>query len=248
VLAYRADYLTGLIGLLLQVFVLRVVWTTVYGHRHAVGGVTLTVMLAYVTMASLQSWLFNPWAFSLIPDRVRDGLVSVDLTRPVSFLGQVVAGQVGRTAALVPFALLALPFTVLLAGMAAPATPLAAAGYLVSLTLAYAITTLLSVLFGMITFWTMEINGLFLIYRMVSQFLSGALVPLWFMPGPLRLTARLLPFQAITYTPTAIYLGQSTGIGALAALAVQAGWILLLWLAARLIWSRAIHRVVVQGG
>ena len=248
VLTYRVDYLNGLIGLLLQVFLLRVVWTTVYGSHHSVSGVPLDTMLAYVTLASVQSGLFNPWAFTLIPERVREGRVGADLARPVGFVAQVVASQVGRTVAMAPFAVLALPFAVLLAGTAAPASAPDAVLYVVSLALGYAVTTLLSLLFGLITFWTLEIGGVFLIYRMVSQFLSGALVPLWFMPGALRTTAQLLPFQATTYTPTALYLGRLDTAGAAESLAVQAVWIVVLWLVTRLVWSRALHKVVVQGG
>ncbi|MEY9847160.1 ABC-2 type transport system permease protein [Streptacidiphilus sp. BW17] len=248
VLAYRADYLNQLIGLLTQIFVLRVVWSTVYGHHTEVAGAPLSLMLAYVTLANVQSWLFNPWQFSLIPDRVRDGLVATDLARPVGFLGQIIARQIGRTGAMLPFAVLALPFAVLLAGMAPPASTASAVGYLVGLVLAYGITTLVSLLLGLSTFWSTEIGGIFLIYRMVSQFLSGALVPLWFMPGTLRLVSQVLPFQAVTYTPTAIYLGTLTGTGALSGVALEAGWVVVLWLATRLVWSRAVHRVVVQGG
>ncbi|GAA4202978.1 ABC transporter permease [Actinocatenispora rupis] len=248
VLAYRIDYLNGLIGLLLQVFLLAVVWRTVYGERDSVDGVPLATMLAYVTLASVQGWLFNPWVFTLIPDRVREGRVGIDLVRPVGFVSQVVAAQVGRTAATAPFALAALPFAVLLSGMAPPASPLAAVGYLVSLALGYAVTTVLSVVFGLMTFWTMEIGGIFIIYRMVAQFLSGALIPLWFMPGALRTVAQVLPFQAVTYTPTAIYLGRLDAGAAVLATGVQCGWVLVLALLARLVWSRALHRVVVQGG
>jgi ABC-type uncharacterized transport system permease subunit len=247
-LIYRLDYVVGLVGLLLQVLLLRVVWTAVYEHRPTVNGVTLATMIAYATLASVQYWLFNPWIFSLIPDRVREGRIGMDLSRPVGFLGQVVAGQVGRTAAALPFAVLALPVAILFGGAQAPPGPVAALGYALSLLLAYAVTTLLSVVFGLVTFWTMEVSGIFIIYRMVAQFLSGALVPLWFMPGALRTVAQLLPFQAITYTPTAIYLGRLSGAQVPEYLLVQLAWVALLYLVARLVWARAEHRVVVLGG
>ncbi len=247
-LIYRLDYLVGLIGMLLQVLLLRVVWTAVYDHRPAVNGVTLATMIAYATLASVQYWVFNPWVFSLIPDRVREGRIGSDLSRPVGFLGQVVAGQLGRTAAMLPFALVALPVAILFGGAQAPPGWAAAVSYAVSLVLAYAVTTLLSVIFGLVTFWTMEVGGVFIIYRMVAQFLSGTLVPLWFMPGALRTVAQVLPFQAIAYTPTAIYLGRLTGAQVPAQLLVQLAWVGVLYLLARLVWARAEHRVVVLGG
>ena len=253
VLAYRTDYFVGLIGLLLQIFLLRVVWTAVYdaagtGSVTSSGGepVTLATMIAYATLASLQHWLFNPWNFSVIPQRVREGKIAIDLARPVRFLGQVVAGQVGTTAAMAPFALLALPLAVLVGGAQAPASFGAGVAYVVSLVLAYLVTVLLSSLVGLTAFWTLEVSGFFVIYRMVSQFMAGALVPLWFMPDWLRTIAELLPFQAATYTPVALYLGRDD-VG-WQSLALQVLWIGVLWLALRFVWSRALHRVVVQGG
>jgi ABC-type uncharacterized transport system permease subunit len=100
----------------------------------------------------------------------------------------------------------------------------------------------------MVSFWIMETTGLFVMYRIVSLFFSGGLVPLWLMPGALRLVAEAMPFQAITYLPLAIYLGRVSGTATLHALAVQAAWVVALALAGRLVWSRALRRVVVQGG
>ncbi|GAA4735738.1 ABC transporter permease [Phytohabitans rumicis] len=248
VLTYRADFLLTLGLLLVQIYLLRVVWTAVYADREVAAGVSVHTMIAYATLVSVQYALFTSWRFSQIPQRVREGKVAMDLLRPVGFCGQMLAGQVGGTAATLPFILVVLPFALLVGGAAAPASALAAVCYAVSLLLAYVITQLLALTVGMVAFWTLETTGMFMIYRVAAQFLSGALVPLWFMPEPLRLVAQLLPFQATAYTPTAAYLGQLHGSGLAAALGVQVLWVGLLAALARLVWSRAVYRVVVQGG
>jgi len=248
VLTYRTDYLMTAVLLLAQVYLLRVVWTSVYADRDVANGIDVHTVIAYATLATVQYTLFSPWRFSQIPQRVREGKVAMDLLRPVGFCGQMLAAQVGGTAATAPFLLLALPFALLIGGATAPPTTGAAVAYAVSLALAYAISQLLALLVGMVAFWTVENTGIFMIYRVVAQFLSGALVPLWFMPGPLRAVAQVLPFQATAYTPTATYLGQIHGSGLATALGVQVLWVGLLSALARLVWSRAVHRVVVQGG
>lgn len=248
VLVFRMDYLAGLAGVLVQIVLLHMVWSAVYKERGVVDGVPLSTMLAYATLANVHAWLMAPLRFSLIPERVREGRVGVDLLRPVGFLGQVIAGQAGRTAATAPFLVLALPPVLLLGGMSGPASGVASLVYPVSLALAYLISTLLSVLVGLISFWTLEVSGIYVIYRSVLQFMSGALIPLWFMPGLLRTVVEFMPFQAITYVPTAVYLGRIEGDRLVEALAVQAGWVAVLWVATRWTWSRAVHRVVVQGG
>jgi ABC-type uncharacterized transport system permease subunit len=248
VLTYRTDYLLTALTVLMQVYLLRVVWTAVYADRGTSGGITVHTVIAYATLATVQYTLFSPWRFSPIPQRVREGKVAMDLLRPVGFCGQMLAGQVGGTAAMAPFMLLALPFALVVGGAAAPPGVPAAAAYAVSLALAYVISQLLALLVGMVAFWTVENTGILMIYRIVAQFLSGALVPLWFMPGPLRVVAQLLPFQATTYTPTATYLGAIRGPALAAALGVQALWVVLLAALTRLVWARAVRRVVVQGG
>jgi ABC-2 type transport system permease protein len=252
-LAYRADFVAGVGVLLLQIFLFRVVWTSVYADRPEIqggggaGSISLSVQIAYATLAALQFWLFNPWANQLAR-RVYDGKIAIDLSRPVGLIQQVVSGQVGVTLALLPFAIVALPFAVLVGGAAPPASLAALGGYALATVLAYVVNVLLTTLVGMMAFWTLEISGPSAIYRLVAQVLSGAIAPLWFMPDWLRLTAQALPFQATTYTPVAIYLGKLHGGALWTALATQLLWAGILWLLLRLVWSRALHRVVVQGG
>jgi len=110
------------------------------------------------------------------------------------------------------------------------------------------IAGLLAVLLGMIAFWTLETDGLTMLYVLVSSFLSGALVPVSVFPGGLRTLVQWLPFQATTYVPASIYVGGIEGADALRAVGVQLGWVVLLGVGAALVWRRAVRRVVVQGG
>ncbi|MFI1018488.1 ABC transporter permease [Streptomyces sp. NPDC020965] len=253
-LVYRSDFLFGLGGLLLQIYLLKMVWTAVFPSSGAVAGeggrsITLATQIAYATLAGVQYWLFNPAMSSLIPDRIREGSVIVDLVRPVRFTAQALFAQFGTTLAMAPFAVCALPFAVLVGGMQSPESTGVACVYAVSLALAYLVNTLLSVIVVMGAFWVIEIGGIYLIFRMVSQLLSGALVPLWFMPDWLAESVRFLPFHATTFTPISLYLGQAGGAGEMAAaIGVQVLWVVILWIALRIVWSRALRRVVVQGG
>lgn len=253
-LIYRASLAISVAVLLVQIFALRVVWTWVYADRASVSGsgvtgeITLATQLAYVSLSTIQFWLFDQWSAYSLPRRIREGRVGADLVRPVGLLHQAVLGRLGTTVAALPFAVAALPFALLIGGAEPPADGAALAAYLASLLMALVIATLLSVLVEMIAFWTLEVNGFLLTYSLVSRFLSGSLVPLWFMPDWLGTMAGVLPFQATTYAPVAIYLGTVQGTDALRSLAVSLVWVALLWLLIRLVWTRAVRRIVVQGG
>lgn len=247
-ITYRFNLVFGIVGALVQIYLLRIVWHSVYHGRGSVNGVTLDVQVAYSSLAALQSWLLNPWTLSDVPQRVRDGTIAMDLLRPVRFLPQAFASQVGSTLAMLPFAVIALPFAILVGGAVGPSSSIAFLGYVAGILTGFLVSTLANLAMSMVTFWTLEVGGILMTYRMVQQFFSGALVPLWFMPGWLHGIASALPFQSAGYTPLAIYLGRVSGGKAVELLAEQVGWIVVLCLLLRLIWSRALLRVVVQGG
>lgn len=248
IFTHRANYMLGMVGVLIQVLLLCLVWRAVYAGRTMIDGVDLATMTAYVTVINVQSWLVLTSANSLLPARIRDGNVAFDLSRPVGLVAQLVCGQLGQTLAMLPFAALALPLAAIVGGIRPPASPPAAAGYVLSLVLALAVSQLVGTIIALVAFWTFDVRGLQFIYRSVAPFLSGTLVPLWFMPGWLRTIAEWLPFQATAYTPVSIYLGQIGGADVASALGVQALWVGALFIACFALWRGAVHRVVIQGG
>lgn len=248
-LIYRQNVMLLLAVVLMQVFILRKVWTALYAGRYEIDGLTLHSMLVYVTVANLQNWTMqDPTVSTYMRDRVREGKVAFDLVRPVGFVTQILSHLLGSSLATTLFAVLALPVAALAGALSGPASPLALVGYLVSLLLGYIITVLLTMMLGLVAFWTVEISGLQLLYRLVNQFFAGALIPISFFPGALRFLAEVLPFQATTFAPVSIYVGLLSGRAAWQAISIQAMWVVLLSAAAWAMWRRALHRVVVQGG
>jgi ABC-2 type transport system permease protein len=247
-LMYRANLAVELLGLLLKVYLLKMIFVAVYAGRETVGGVALQDVITFMTIANLQAFLLFPVIGHYMRQRLRDGQIALDLARPAPFLSQLLAYQAGTTGSSLPFLALALPFAALFGGVDLPQSPAAGLLYLASLSLAYMVSVLMGLLIGLTAFWTMEIDGIFTIYAFANQFFGGALVPLWFFPSPLRRFAGLLPFQAQTFIPLSIYTGQSAGMQAIAGLALQVFWVVALAAVARIVWQRALERVVIQGG
>jgi ABC-type uncharacterized transport system permease subunit len=247
-LAYRVDFAFRVLSVLLKVYLLKVIWTAVYAGRGAAGDAELRELVAFITLAQLQVWLMFPVIAEYLQERVRDGKIALDLARPVPFLGQLLAHQLGGTLSYLPFVLLAVPFALVLGGFVPPASLSAGLLYLLSLALGYLVSVLLGMLIGLVSFWTMQIWGIIDIYDYTNQFFTGALVPLWFFPAWLRQVADLLPFQAQTFIPLAIYTGQVPEHEIAAALGVQVVWVVLLFGIVWVVWRRAMRRVVIQGG
>lgn len=246
--AYRASAIAGVLTTILSLFLLRKVWTAVYGGQSSVDGLSLDALIVYLTLANLQAFAVAPLLTFLIPLRVRDGSVFFDLVRPRSYLRQMAELQVGNTAGRLLILLPAIPVAFLIGSIGAPATWWAGFAYAFSLTLGYAIGVMLALMVAMTAFWALEASGFGMFYRLVSQFFAGTMVPLMFFPEPLRAVADLLPFRFLAYVPAAIYVGAISGPELAEALVSQVAWALALCGLVWLLWWRAHRRVVVQGG
>lgn len=247
-MAYRASFLLGSAMGLVQIFLLKKVWTAVYAGRPSANGLTLNALVVYLTLSTLQAGLMTASVTRNIHGRVRTGLVFFDLARPVGYLQQLAALQVGATLGVLIFLLPSVPFAFGVGAVSGPAGTAAGFGYAASLLLAWLVNTALGLLIGLAAFWTLEIEGLSMLYRLVSQFFTGTMVPLTFFPGPLRLVADLLPFKYLGFVPASIYIGQLHGGGLVRALVAQLVWAAVLFGLAWVVWRRAWRRVVVQGG
>lgn len=245
---YRVNLAFELLNILLKIYLLKVIWTAVYAGQEVVDGVELRELIAFITLAQLQVWVMFPLVADYIQERVRDGKIALDLARPVPFLGQLLALQVGGTVSRLPFLLLAVPLAFALGGFVPPASVTAGLLYLLSLVLGYLVSILSGMVIGLVSFWTLETWGILAIYGHVNQFFTGALVPLTFFPLWLRQVADLLPFQAQAFIPLSIYMGQVPAHEIPGAIAVQLVWVVVLLAIAWAMWQRAMRRVVVQGG
>ena len=80
------------------------------------------------------------------------------------------------------------------------------------------------------------------------EFLSGAIIPLPFIPQPYRGLIELLPFASMHNVPLRIYSGDLAGADMIKAICLQLLWVLVLNLCGIALCRKAQRRVVVQGG
>ncbi|WP_327585416.1 ABC-2 family transporter protein [Nonomuraea sp. NBC_00507] len=242
-LAYRSNIIMTCVALVAQVFLLRMIWTSVYGSRPAAAGLTLEALLAYLTLANLQAFATHTVVSSTIHHRIRTGMVFFDLARPIGYLRQMAAFQIGNTLGGLLMLAPVIPVVLLVGSITVPVN---GPGYVITLVLGYVIAVQLALLISLIGFWTMEIGAISLLYRLVSQFFAGTMVPLAFFPGVLGEVAEILPFKYMGYVPAAVYVGHISDIAG--PVVVELAWITGLGAVLVLTWSRAHRRVVIQGG
>lgn len=246
--AYRSRMVLWIFRNMLMLFMLRMVWTSVYGDDTIRNGITLDAMILYVTIAMLLQYLIEPVAMFELDARIQRGTVAGDLIRPVGLIQQLLAYDVGFLIGRIPMITMVLPIAAIVGSLKAPPDFPSAVAFGFSLLLAYILNLLVWLPVGMLGFWTLSTSGIRFLLFSVLAFVSGQMVPLWFMPGVLRTILEWLPFQGMSFAPLSIYVGQVSGSEMWRTIGIQAVWAAILGLMVAQIWRRARNVVTVQGG
>ena len=119
---------------------------------------------------------------------------------------------------------------------------------ILSMILALLVITALSMVVYLSVFYTISSQGIRLIVSSLFDFLSGAVIPLPFLPGTVRAVVSLLPFASVQNVPFRIFSSDLAGREMYVSLLLQAFWLLTLLAAGRAMERRALQHVVIQGG
>lgn len=101
---------------------------------------------------------------------------------------------------------------------------------------------------GLMAFWMQEANAVMWSFAVLFNLISGMFLPLDFFPEILLDVIKWLPFSCWIYLPTKIYLGLICPGEMGILLAVNVGWILILWCLYKAVWSVGIKKYSSIGG
>jgi ABC-2 type transport system permease protein len=220
----------------------------VFRHRADVGGYDATDAVTYVWLAQALIMTVNVFGWGELATRIKDGSIATDLARPLDPQRYWLAFDLGRAPyhflyrGVPPFIVGALVFQ-----LRYP-SPVEAAAFLVSLTLAVVVSLAYRFIYNSAAFWLLDFRGILTVALVLSLFFSGMIVPLGFFPDWLRTIADLLPFRAMIQVPIDVYLGKYAGAAILGALALQAAWAVVLLALGRVVLAAGTKRLVIQGG
>lgn len=247
-LVYRIDYIAGLINTLVMIFVNIAIWKAIYQEDEVVGGVQLKIIITYIVLGFLMQSIFAMDDY-FIEGKMRTGLISSDLLKPISFRMYVFSYNIGNTAFKILMQLTpALIISVIFFHFLEPFSIQMGIFFFISSVLGFFVLYSINFLVWITSFWFYYIFSMVTIKDALIMVLSGAVIPLWFMPQWLMDFIKMTPFDSIYYIPISIYLGQIPQSEILLSILKQVLWILALTLAGHLLWKRATKKLVVQGG
>lgn len=248
-ITYRGTTLLNLLSNFIWAILVYSLWKAVFSSKGALQGFNWDEMRTYIILAFAINALFSFQSLMRMMNTIRTGEIASELLRPHDYLGSQLAQAIG--AACIEGALsssIALLLSFWFLGIVPPSTPLSFGLFLLSICFGFLTKFLLGYLVAMLCFYTLNAVGLIWAQTAIINLLSGSLIPLSFFPNWLLQIVLLTPFQSIVYAPIAIYLGKISGIDAWRTLSIQAVWVILLWLLAKLLWKVSIRQLDIQGG
>lgn len=252
-LQYRMAAVTALTTQLVWGLMECLAYKVLYDSNAMTFSMEYSALVSYIWLKEAFLVLFNTWAadndiFSMITD----GGIAYEMCRPVSLYGMWFSRNVGgrmaeATLRCVPVLMGALliphPYKI-----GAPHSMAAFGLFLVTLLMGLAVTVSFCMVIYILCFFTISPQGWRMLFMGAVEFLSGAIIPIPFIPQPFRGVIELLPFASMQNVPFRIYSGDLAGGDMIMAICLQLFWVLVLNGVGVALCKAAEKRIVVQGG
>jgi ABC-2 type transport system permease protein len=249
---YRWNFLLrslfGLVPLAGTVLIWRAIFS---GTGESVGSYDYNGMIWYFLMVILVDNLVTPtedeWQ---IAADIREGQISAFLIKPLNYLGY-------RFALFISYRLVYTLVTVLPLGLAffwfrdvivLPKSVATWPLFFLSAAMSACISFLISYTLALTAFWILEISTIVFILYSFEYFLSGQTFPLDIMPGWFQAILQWLPFPYELFFPVQVFLERVQGAALWRGLAIQAGWVVIVYAISQQVWRRGIRRYQAVGG
>lgn len=252
-LQYRAASFTSLITQFLWGLMECLAYKVLLDTNAVAFPMEFKALISYIWLRQAFFVLFTTWMtdndiFSMI----MDGGIAYELCRPISIYNMWFSKNIGsRLAAaalrcgpiIIAAFLIPEPYRLML-----PKNLVSIILFIITMLLGLCVTVSFCMLVYILSFFTISPQGLRMVLTGAVEFLSGAIIPLPFIPNPIRGFIELLPFASMQNVPLRIYGGDLVGITMIKAISLQIFWLVALILLGKVLCKLAEHRVVVQGG
>jgi ABC-2 type transport system permease protein len=239
---YRASLLIWMIGHVLEPLVYLIVWSTVSTTSGgSVGDYSTESFAAYYIVLMLVNHVTYTWIMYEYEYRVREGLLSFALLRPVHPIHSDIADNVSSKLITLPIMLVIAAILGVLFHPALEILPGAIVLFIPALLLAFLLRFLLEWTLALVSFWTTRVGAINQTYFVLILFLSGQIAPLSLFPPPVRFIAEILPFRWMIGFPVELILGRLSLAEAATGIFAQGLWTGVAFLLLRVVWRAGVR-------
>lgn len=258
IFAYKFNIFSWLLVSASSLICLFFLWQAVYNSSMdaVINGYTFKELISYTIIVHIFGFTMIGETMDTISDEIQKGQISMSLIKPISYrlrftfgaFGALIASNIVIGIPLLTVATIILTVNGFMTITSPGAFLIQIVLFFVAQLFARLLYDVVEYIFGLVSFYTMASFGLNQIREVIINFLSGILIPIAFFPEWAGTIVEYLPFVGMAQNPALIYLGRMSIQDALAALALQAVWIVALELFAHWFFQKAIKIVTIQGG
>jgi len=247
-LAYRGQVLIWLFSSVVQPLVMIPVWQAVAGPGGSVGGYTPALFVTYFAAQMLTDHLTFIWLMWEFEWRVREGMFSPLLLRPIHPIHKDVCDNISyKLVGLVGILPAAVLLMIVFRGDVSVFTPARVGWYLLAVLGAGAMRFVLEWAMSLAAFWLTRMTAWNNVYTAITYFLSGSFAPLAVLPLVVQHIAWWSPFPWMIAFPIQALMGTTTGTDLLVGFGLQLGWLVVALVIMNLVWHRALRRYSAVG-
>ena len=259
-LAYKAQIVMWIVISFIQTFFVIFLYGAIYrnspeGMNSVINGFSFYDMILYMITSFFFSFVMGSGDTSYdIATDIREGTIANTLTKPVSYRLRHLFTYFGVL--ILDYAVIILPFLTVVYGIfiGLGLLEVTAGGFAINVILfllfsiiAGFINNAISYFIGLMVFYTDHLFGLNMARNAIQGFLGGQMVPLSYM-GKLGVVFSFTPFAFMNSVPVLILMGKVDLMQSIIYILIALGWIFVIEAANKLIFSRALKKLTVQGG
>lgn len=240
--AYKLNFVLLVLGPGLIFFLVKVnLWRTIYESApgSTIQGYDLSGMLHYQAWVMVAQFLSQSFQSMNLAEDVRMGRISSYLVYPFTFWKFHAASFLAFQTVQLGVAAFTLALLVGFDVVQVTSWSALAIGLAFSLLVGF-FWFGLCFLIGVAAFWLEETWVLRVMFIILTQFLSGGILPIEIFPGGFRAVLAYTPFPYMTYVPARIFMGAYDGSVVHAAI-VLTGWLIALSAYVAFLWRRGLR-------
>lgn len=240
--AYKVEGWLGMLSSMIWFILFAGIWSALLKGDTAAFLTQMSYLIASRALNEL--YFMEVWEVGV---KFRQGDVGLELVKPLALPIRMIARFAGSSIFRFARALPAFVLIWILYGLDAP-DPGRLVLFLISGVFGWIILAAAHMSLALIALWTVQFNESDELFQLGLNLFSGSFIPLHYLPAPIALVAKYLPFAGIYYTPSAIMSGALSGSALWQGLGLQIFWAGALVMLLAAVWNAGSRKLVMQGG
>ncbi|HWA27139.1 MAG TPA: ABC-2 family transporter protein [Lacunisphaera sp.] len=251
-LVYRMNF--GIRGFFsfFHLIVVFILWSAAYAGKTEINGFSFAQTFTYFVALIVVQFMIGAFNEDYqISEEIRNGLINQFLLKPINYF--FYRFSIYLSARLVTGGLILLPllllYPLLHAHLSFPAEAWRYVAILPALVMSALIQFGIAYIFGMLSFWLLEIQGLVILSMALESVLGGQIFPLDLLPPAFFGLSAGLPYFYQMYFPVALLTGRIEDPAViLPMMQIQLFWVVAILVIGEVLWRRGLRLHTAVGG